>query len=229
MSMAINALGAVASGLVLVTAAVTKFLGGAWVVVAAVPLLTLLLLRIKAHYTSVEEQTSVAGGWREDLDLVPAPPSEGPVGDHNALRPDVAATPEGVHHFLVVPLARIDLPSMLALAYAASFGQPTLVLHVSPEETEAQRFQAAWDRWGAHLPLEVVVSPYRAVVGPIVNYLEVLHAQRPDLTLTVIVPELKVMRWWHSLLHDHLGARLRRALEHHPGIAVTDVPFHLLR
>ena len=228
-SMAINTLGAVASGLVLVTAAVTKFLGGAWVVVAAVPLLTLLLLRIKAHYASVEEQTSVADGWRDDLELVPTLPSEGPVGDHRALRPDAAATPEGVRHFLVVPLAHIDLPSMQALAYAVSFGQPTLVLHVSPEEVEAERFQTAWDRWGAHVPLEVVVSPFRAVVGPIVNYLEVLHSQRPDLTLTVIVPELKVKRWWHGLLHDHLGERLRHALEHHDGIAVTDVPFHLLR
>lgn len=118
---------------------------------------------------------------------------------------------------------------MQALAYAVSFGQPTLVLHVSPEETEAERFQTAWDRWGAHVPLEVVVSPYGAVVGPIVNYLEVLHAQRPDLTLTVVVPEIKVRRWWHGLLHDHLGQRLRQALEHHAGIAVTDVPFHLLR
>jgi len=32
-----------------------------------------------------------------------------------------------------------------------------------------ERFQHAWDGWGGHVPLEVVVSPYRAVVGPIVN------------------------------------------------------------
>lgn len=91
-------------------------------------------------------------------------------------------------------MARIDLPSLQALSNAASFGQPTLVLHVSPEEAEANRFQAAWGRWGVHVPLAVVASPYRAVVGPIVNYLEELHAQRPDLTLTVVVPEIKVKR-----------------------------------
>jgi len=65
------------------------------------------------------------------------------------------------------------------------------------------------------------------VVGPIVNYLEALHAQRPGLMLTVIVPEIKVRHHWHRLLHDRLGDRLRRALEHHEGIVVAEVPFPL--
>lgn len=102
-SIAINALGAVASGLVLVTAAVTKFLGGAWVVVVAVPLLTLLLLRIKGHYASVEGRTSVADGGRDDLALVPTPPSVGPMADHREAGVGVATTPEEVRHLLVVP------------------------------------------------------------------------------------------------------------------------------
>jgi hypothetical protein len=130
-------------------------------------------------------------------------------------------------HLLVVPIAHLDIPSLEALAYAASFGQPTLALHVSPEQGEAEQFQVCWNRWGANVPLEVVLSPYRAVVGPIINYLEALHTQQPGLTLTVVVPELKVRRRWHRLLHDRLGDRLRRGLEHPPGIAVTEVPFHL--
>ena len=224
-SMVINGIGALASGLVLVTAALTKFLAGAWVVVVAVPVLTLLLLRIKAHYASVEQETSVAHARAADLELVPSAPR--PEGHSGEIR--LIATPEKVHHLLVVPMARIDLPSLQALAYAVSFGQPTLALHVSPEEIEAERFQHAWDRWGVHVPLEVVVSPYRAVVGPIVNYLEALHAQGPEITLTVVVPEIRVRHWWHRFLHDHLGQRLRRAVEHHAGIAVTEVPYQLMR
>ncbi|MGO8862798.1 MAG: APC family permease [Acidimicrobiales bacterium] len=221
-SMVVNGVGAVASGLVLVTAAVTKFVGGAWVVVAAVPLVTVLLLRIKAHYVSVERETGLSQDLTQDLELVPS-------SARTSLPPDVVTYPGGVHHLLVVPMARIDRPSLRALSYAVSFGQPTLALHVSPEEIEAERFQEAWDRWGAHVPLEVVVSPYRAVVGPIVNYIEALHSQRSDLTLTVVVPEIRVRRLWHRLLHDRLGHRLRRGLERHAGIAVADVPFHLTR
>ena len=133
-----------------------------------------------------------------------------------------------VQHLLFVPMARIDLPSLQALSNAASFGQPTLVLHVSPEEAEANRFQAAWGRWGVHVPLAVVASPYRAVVGPIVNYLEELHAQRPDLNFDCGRARDQGQATLHHVLHDRLGERLRRADEHHEGIAMTDVPFHLL-
>jgi hypothetical protein len=126
-------------------------------------------------------------------------------------------------------MAHIDIPSVRALCYAVSFGQPVLALHVSPEEPEADAFKRAWDRWGAQVPLEVVVSPYRAVVGPIVHYLEALHAQHPEVTLNVVVPELRVRHWWHRVLHDRLGQRIRRAVEHHVGIEVSEVPFHLSR
>jgi hypothetical protein len=64
---------------------------------------------------------------------------------------------------------------------------------LSPDEIEAERFHA-WDRWGVHVPLELVVSPDRPVVGPIVNYLAALHAQSPEIILTVVVPEIRVPR-----------------------------------
>jgi len=87
---------------------------------------------------------------------------------------------------------------------------PVPALHLSTEEPDAQRFQQAWDQWGAHVPLEVVVSPYRAVAGPIVNYIEALHAQRPDLMLTIVLPVIKARRPWQRPLHSHLGDHLRR-------------------
>ena len=229
-SMIVNALGALASGAVLLTAAVTKFVNGAWVVVVAIPLMTVILLRVKAHYASVEQETSVANiHAMADANLVPSRtgPAAGSPSRGRLVGGPVALQRSDVRDLLVVPVARIDVPSLRALSYAVSLGQPTLALHVSPEQVEADRFQDAWERWGAHVPLEVVVSPYRAVIGPIVNYVEALHAQRPDLILTVVVPEIKVRRFWHSTLHDHLGDRLRRALEHHSGIIVTEVPFHL--
>lgn len=80
---------------------------------------------------------------------------------------------------------------------------------------------------GDHLPLEIVTSPYRAVVAPLVNYLEALHRQNPDLTLTVILPEIITERRRHQLLHNRTAPRLRRALRPLPKIVVTTVPFHL--
>jgi hypothetical protein len=116
---------------------------------------------------------------------------------------------------------------MHALAYAASLGQPVLAVHVSPTQEEADRFLDYWKAWGDHLPLELVVSPYRALVAPLVHYIEALHIQRPDLTLTVILPEVVVRRPWHRALHGRTASRLRRALKPLRKIVVTTVPVHL--
>jgi hypothetical protein len=102
-----------------------------------------------------------------------------------------------------------------------------LAVHLSPSDDEATRFRQAWDAWGDHLPLEVVVSPYRATVAPLANYIEALHVQRPDVTLTLVVPELVVARSWQRILHNRVAARLRAALIAYDGIVITTVPFHL--
>jgi hypothetical protein len=54
-----------------------------------------------------------------------------------------------------------------------------------------------------------------------------MHRQRPDLTITVILPEIVVRHRWHRLLHNQVAARLRRALRPLPRMVVTSAPFHL--
>lgn len=95
----------------------------------------------------------------------------------------------------------------LPLAYAAALGRAAFALHISPTSEEADRFLGYWQAWGDHLPLEVIVSPHRAVVAPLVNYIWTLHRQRPDLTLTVAVPELVDRHWWHRTLYEHIAER----------------------
>ena len=130
---------------------------------------------------------------------------------------------------MVVPVARLNLASLRALAYAASLRQPIFAVHLSPEEAEAQRFRQQWQVWGDHVRLETIVSPYRAIVAPLAQYLAALHAARPDLALTVILPEVIVRRRWHQLLHSRTEHRLRQALRELPGVVVTTVPVHLSR
>ena len=90
----------------------------------------------------------------------------------------------------VVPIIAMDLASLRALAYAASLGQPVLALHISADEEEAKRFRSYWQEWGDHVPLEIVLSPYRALVAPLGRYLRLLHDQAPHFTITVVLPEL---------------------------------------
>ncbi|MBY8871624.1 APC family permease [Micromonospora sp. PLK6-60] len=215
----LNAVGAVLSGLVLLTAAVAKFAEGAWVVVVAVPLLVLLFHRVHRHYARLHRALALH------------PPTAGPpAGPAVAPTPGSAEgeeLPQQVRHLVVVPMARLNRASLRALAYAASLGQPTLAVHVAPEDAEAERFREQWRAWGDHVRLETIVSPYRAVIGPLAHYLEALHAAGPELTLTVIVPEVVTRRRRHRPLHSRAEQRLRDALRALPGVVVTSVPVHL--
>lgn len=227
-SLCFNAGGALLSALVFITAAVTKFTAGAWVALLAVALFTLTALRIRSHYDRVIEAIALHPA-RIEVPAHAVAPHTRERSSEPGPQDESEENPEQLQHLLIVPIASLDLANMRALAYAASLRQPVLALHVSPSDEEAQRFGDYWRQWGDHLPLEIVVSPYRAIVAPMINYIESLHQQRPDLTLTVILPEIIVRHRWHGVLHNQTARRVRRALRPLPKIVVTTIPFHLLR
>lgn len=136
-------------------------------------------------------------------------------------------SPDEIQHLAVVPIARLDRSSLRALSYAGSLGQPVLAVHISPSDDEAARFDDYWAAWGDHVPLEIVASPYRALVAPLACYINALRIQRADLTVTVVLPELIVKRRCHQLLHNGTARRLRRVLRRQPGVVITTVPLHL--
>jgi len=258
-SLMFNATGALLSGIVFVTAGITKFTAGAWVSLLVVGLFVMAATSIRRHYAAVAKAIALhphtielpshaiapsarAAGEARRSQGRDAEAGEGPDpgdaeergaekrgrgGEARSQDQEAEETPEQIHHLVLVAVASLDLPSMRALAYAASLQQPVLVLHVSPSDDEAERFGGYWRTWGDHLPLEVVVSPYRAIVAPMVNYIEALHRQSPELTMTVILPEIVVRHPWQRILHNGTAPRLRRALRPLPKIVVTTVPFHL--
>jgi amino acid transporter len=236
-SLMFNATGALLSAIVFITAGITKFTAGAWVSLVTVAVVVMTATKIRRHYETVAEAVALHPHAIEvpGRSIVPKPragiatPTPAATPKSRTLEHETEETPEQIHHMVLVPVASLDLSSIRALAYAASLQQPVLALHVSPTEEESERFSEYWQTWGDHLPLEVVVSPYRAIVAPMVNYIESLHQLSPELTLTVILPELVVARRWQRILHNQTAPRLRRALRPLPKIVVTTVPFHLPR
>jgi amino acid transporter len=227
-ALATNLLGALLSAVVVVIAAITKLTQGAWVVVVLVPLIVVACRRVHAHYQHAREALTPRPEAGEHASPVQVTPPRLAPGVSERLA-EAQDNPAEVHSFAVVPIAALDLAALHALAYAVSLGQPVLAVHVSPTEDEAARFQRSWQAWGDHLPLEVLVSPYRATVAPLANYIAALHRQRPDVTLTLVVPEIVVAKPWQRILHNRIAARLRASLIAYEGIIITTVPFHLLR
>lgn len=229
-SILFNFAGAIASGIVLVVTASVKFTEGGWIVVLLVPAIVLLCLRIRHHYEAAGRAVALhrppAGGHAVPV----VPTTRGAAGRSRRAGSGIAEreeAPDEIRPLTLVHVEAMNLAYLRALAYATSLGQPVLAVHIAPDEDEGRRFRSYWHTWGDQLPLEVVVSPYRALVAPLTAYVRELHEQRPDLTITVVLPQVVAKRRWQQLLHSNVASRLGRALRHLPGIVITSVPFHL--
>ncbi len=86
-----------------------------------------------------------------------------------------------------------------------------------------------WQHQVPGVPLVIVESPYRALVGPLVAYLDILDsawpADRPEPITFVVVPEYVARHWWERILYNQSVKRLRSALLGRPHTVVVNVPY----
>ena len=198
---AINALGAVATGTVMVVVGVAKFALGAWIVMLLIPLLVAMLWAVHRHYARVDEAT--------------------------VTRTPVVA--ELVHPRAIVPIANLGLPARQAIAFARAIAPDDHVtaVHVAGDLGEAEALRADWEEWQPGIHLVVIESPYRTLSGPLLAYVEAVQRQHPKDTITVVIPEMVPLHWWEHLLHNQTALRIKAALLFRPGIVVVNVPYHL--
>ncbi len=199
-SRAINAFGAVLTGLVLVIVLATKFLNGAYLVVIAVPLLWLLMRGVRRHYQSVRTE------------LQP--------------RPGARLLPSRVH--AVVLVSTLHQPTLRALAYARATRPSTLTaLTVAVDAEETKALMAEWALEELPVALTVLESPYRDFSQPIIDYVRRIRLQGPRDLVAVFVPEYVVGHWWEELLHNQSALRLKMRLRLQQNVMVTSVPWQL--
>jgi amino acid transporter len=201
-SISVNALGAVATGIVAIVVTVTKFALGAWMVLAVMPVLVYLMWRVHQHYRRIEDELLIPRGARV------------------ALR---AREPR-----LIVPVSRIDKAAMHALSLARGLSAHVTALHVSFDEDGATAFKERWTRSvGAEIPIEVIVSPYRSLLVPLLSYLDAIDDNDPGRPIVVVLAEFVPRHWWDAALHNQTALRLKLALFTRPNTSVIDVPYHL--
>ncbi|MFN2597027.1 MAG: amino acid permease, partial [Pyrinomonadaceae bacterium] len=199
-SIVVNGLGAVATFVVLVVFVTTKFVHGAWIVCALVPLLVVFFRSIHSHYVSVARQLSTEG-------------LEG-------IRP--------IRHTVVVPISGIHRGVIGALEYAKAISPDNVrAVYVDIDEEATRKLREKWEQWGAGVKLVVLQSPYRSLTRPLLRYLRKLRDQGKVEIVTVVLPEFVPARWWQHLLHNQSSLLLKGALLFKRGIIVTSVPYHL--
>jgi len=203
----INGIGALVTFLALGVIAFSKFLEGAWLVIFLIPGLVMIFRQIHSHYDEVKKELTLRG----------LPPS---------LKPTPAPR-------LVIPVAGVHRGTVEALRYARSISSEVTAVYVETDPEQTAKVRAEWEIWGQGVPLVVVPSPYRSLVGPFLDYLDKIDLETNDGQLaTVLLPEFVPVRWWHHLLHNQTATLLRMAMLYHRRIhgytrAIIDVPFHL--
>jgi amino acid transporter len=199
----VNGIGAVTTGVVAVEVAISKFALGAWIVLVLIPILIGLMLFIRRQYQSTARQLAV----REDIVL------RGPQRTER----------------VIVPIPGINRAVIQALNVGRSIAADVEAVLVSDDPVEAANVRERWQRQLPKVPLVIVESPYRALVGPLLSYLDVLDrawpADAPAPITFVIVPEFVARHWWEQLLYNQSARRLRRALLGRSHTVVVDVPY----
>ncbi|MGA2080910.1 MAG: APC family permease [Holophaga sp.] len=202
----VNGVGGIASAVVLLDIAITKFIGGAWIVVALVPMLVVTFFNIHRHYIRVK---STLAASRTDAFL----PSK--------------------HHAIVL-VSSLHAGVVQALAYARLIsGNRVEALTVDlgsdgfHESPSIQKLRADWAYYGMGVPLRSVPSPYRRIVEPILAEVDRFKLAEPEVCLTVILPEFVTPKWWQRVLHNQMAFRIKAMLMQKPGVIVTSVRMHL--
>lgn len=129
----------------------------------------------------------------------------------------------------VVLISDLTRPIREALTYAYSLGPPVTAVHIDVDTTQRERLERQWEDAGYEFSLEVLPSPYRSIVEPLVAYLrERRRTATPGTLISAVIPEFVVPGRVTQLLHNQTGLAIKGILAAEPGIAVTSVPFHLV-
>jgi amino acid transporter len=199
----INGIGAITTGIVAVEVAAAKFALGAWIVLILIPLLVAMMLFIERKYRSVATKLAVS----PEADI-PRPRREERV---------------------VVPVPGINRAVVQAINVGRSIAPDIHAVLVSEDPDEAARIQARWRLQLSDIPLVFVESPYRALVGPLLAYLDVLDRAWPpdkEAPITfVVIPEYVAQSWWERILYNQNSKRLRTALLGRRHTVVVNVPY----
>ncbi len=199
-SRTINGFGLCMTGFVLILVVVTKFLAGAWISIAMMAAIFMIMVAIRKHYDHVARELTPT----DERQMLPA------------------------RNHAIVLVSKVHLPTLRALAYAQGTRPDTITaVTVNVDDGETRTIQGDWEARGISIPLTVVDSPYREITKPIIDFVKSVRTDSPRDVVTVFIPEYVVGHWWEHVLHNQSALRLKGRLLFEPGVMVVSVPWQL--
>ncbi len=197
--LAINGAGAAVTAVVTMVIAATKFTHGAWIVVLLIPIMVTAFRVVNRHYEALAAELSL---------------------EHLADEPPVS-------NAVLVLVGDLHMGVVRALRFAQSLTPNPKAVYVEIDPARTLKLEERWAKGGSGVPLVVLSSPYRSVLGPLFEYLGRIKARDPHGMITIVIPEFVPRHWWQHVLHNQTALLVKGALLFRQGIVVVDVPFHL--
>lgn len=199
---ALNLVGALLTGVVTCVITVTKFSHGAWIITLVIPVFIWMFKGVNGHYLKVGKQLSIVGH-----------------------KPEQYA--QGIAHTVILPISGLHRGVIEAMRYAQSIAEDVRAVYVDLETTSTEKLRSDWAQWGRGMPLEVLRSPYRSVISPLLLYVDQIRDAHPEQVITVLIPEFVTARWWEGVFHNQTAFLMRAALVFKRDVVVTSVRYHL--
>jgi len=208
--MALNGLGALATGITTLVVLVAKFTEGAWITALLVAVMMVAMRAVKRHYMSVSREIEL----------------------HRPFVPVEVAEP-----IVVVPVDGWSRISEKALSFALSLSSDIHCVHVRASD-DPDPFIDGWQEniaaplraAGRCLPkLVTLKSPFRYILHPIVDYVLNIERETDTRKVCVLIPELVVRHWWEGMLHNRRSDLLKVILlmRGNRRIIVINIPWYL--
>ncbi len=200
--LAINAFGCTLTAIVAVVVTIAKA-PQSFIVLALIPLLVGLMTFIHRQYSGQEQELAV----RDDFVVSIA---------HREQR-------------VVIPVNGINRAVIQAVIFGRTLASDVRAVFITEDPDQGDAIRVKWERQVPGVPLVIVESPYRALVGPLTAYLDVLDlAWPPDKAAPVtivVLPEYVARHWWDRLLYNQSANRLKSALVGREHTVIADVPY----
>lgn len=181
--------------------AYTKFFSGAYIVIILIPMLVIAFYKVHQHYIEL--------------------------GDQLRLTPENFKEPQPIKSTAIVLTSGIHKGILPALEYARTLSHDCRALFIEIDAIETALIRDRWEAFGLGVPLVILESPYRSILGPTLDYLEEVKKERPGHIVTVVLPEFVPKKWWHKLLHTQSGLALKVMLMLRRDIVITNVRYYL--
>jgi len=187
----VNAIGCIATFIVLLTIVESKFFEGVWIVIIAIALIMYGLFRINRHYTRRERCLSLSVDEAIVNSCV-----------HEKVKPKI-----------ILLVSRIHRGTIEALQLARNISDDIIPVFVSADENKIAKIKLQWKELDFKEKLLILRPVYNSFITPVIQILHKNDLRDSERGYSVVViPEVVNTKWWHFFLHNQNSKMLKLAI-----------------